>query len=254
MVWLAPMSCARIHLAFLGMAFGAAVATASHLPDLTSEEETCERTVAKALAKFQSSKIKCLVKCDKGAAAGEHPDSDCLPPYGGAALACVQAAEAKAARSAATKKCVADCPECFTGGCPAYVGGLVSLAEILVDAGVPDITCDESQSGDGLTPDERKCRQAVASQAAKIGTATAKCLTKCRKAEEEGTLPPGACVPATVTDPETVECLEKALTKCVLKSDKKCPDPPECLGDTFFVCFGASGVVQTFHPLVFCGS
>jgi len=40
----------------------------------------------------------------------------------------------------------------------------------------------------------------------------------------------------------------------LLKAEKQCPDPPECLGDLFFVFAGPLNGVQTFDPLVFCGS
>ena len=35
---------------------------------------------------------------------------------------------------------------------------------------------------------------------------------------------------------------------------KKCPDPPERLGDPSFVCFDAAGAVEVFDPAILCGS
>jgi hypothetical protein len=232
----------------------AAPAAATHVPGLSEDEESCQQSVAKALGGFPKTKIKCLVKCDKGAAKGKNPDSDCAPPFGGKTAGCVTAAETKAA-TAPAKKCTDDCPECYAAAdCPAFTAAQVALAEAFVDTSIPEIACDDSASDDGLTEDERKCRQAAANEAGKVSAAAAKCLAKCRAAEHKGKLPPGACDQGPEFDPKTSECLDKALLKCLLTAEKKCSDPPECLGDLFFSCFLPALTVLDFDPIVFCAS
>jgi hypothetical protein len=241
-------------LALLAVLAVALPAFADHVPGLTDDEEKCQQITGKVHAKLQASLVKCLVKCDKAAAQGKNPDSDCAPPYGGATLDCLAKANTKAA-AAPVKKCAPDCPECYmSGDCAAYDQLLRNLVNGSVNSGVPQIACDDSGSGDGLTVPERECRQAVALQASKVGQKAAKCFSKCRAKEAAGTLPPGTCTPATLGDPATQACLDTALLKCVLKSEKKCPDPPECLGDVFFPCQGPINVVSGFDALVFCAN
>ncbi len=229
-------------------------AAAGHRLGLTGDEEKCRQAVAKALGKFPRAKIKCLVKCDQGAAKGKHPASDCDPPFAGKTADCVAKAEEKAA-AAPLKKCARDCPECYgDGACPAFVATQVALAEEVVELGIPEIACDDSGSDDGLTADERRCRQAAATESGKVSGAVATCLADCRAAEQKGTLPAGACDEGPELDPKTAECIEKALTRCVLTAEKKCADPPECLGDLFFTCFGPALAVRELDPVVFCAS
>jgi hypothetical protein len=239
-------------LAVLAVLAATLPAFAGEVPLLTDDERACQQSTGKALGKLQSSLIKCLVKCDKGAVRGKNPDSDCTPPYGGATVDCLAKADAKAT-TAPVKKCTADCPDCYDGGdCTGYHELLRTLVAGAVNAGVPEIACDDSGSADGLTTPERACRQAVALQAAKAATKAVKCFGKCRMREASGKIPPGSCLPASLTDLETEACLDAALGKCVEKAEKKCPDPPECLGDVFFPCWGPIGVVSGFDALVFC--
>jgi hypothetical protein len=239
-------------LAVLAVLAATLPAFAGEVPLLTDDERACQQSTGKALGKLQSSLIKCLVKCDKGAVRGKNPDSDCTPPYGGATVDCLAKADAKATTSP-VKKCAPDCPDCYDGGeCADYHALLRTVVDGAVDAGVPAIACDDSGSGDDLTVPERTCRQAVALQAGKAAQKTAKCFSKCRAREAAGKIPLGSCVPATLTDLDTQACLDTALVKCVLSSEKKCADPPECLGDVFFPCQGPMNVVAGFDVLVFC--
>jgi hypothetical protein len=249
------MSATRLHgLGLVLLLAHAPLARATHVPDLTADEEKCQQALAGALGKFGAAKTKCLVKCDKGAAKGKNPEADCLSPFGGKTADCVAAAEEKAG-AAVAKKCAADCPECYAGGdCTAHTASQLAAAEFAVDLGAAIVRCDDSSSTDGLTAAERKCRQAAATQAGKLVSTYGKCLAKCRAGEQKGKLPPGTCTPGTITDPKTTACIDKVFAACVLNAEKKCPDPPECLDDVFFLCQGITGVVEGFDPAVFCGS
>ena len=243
-----------LRVAALMLLVTAPPARAVHDPALTADEEKCQQALAAAVGKFQAGKTKCLVKCDRNAAKGKNPDSDCAPPFAGKTAACVVAAEGKAT-DAAAKKCGTDCPECYAGGdCPAHAAAELAAAEAAIDVGVGVLRCDDSGSPDALTAVERQCRQTAGLEAAKFARAYGKCLAKCRAREQKGKLPPGTCTAGAVTDSKTSACLDKVFETCVTKITEKCPDPPECLGDLFFVCFDVAGAVESFDPGIFCGS
>lgn len=55
----------------------------------TDAEFKCESKATQGSTKFVGAKAKCVIKCLQNFWKGLNPDTDCLPPYGGATLACV---------------------------------------------------------------------------------------------------------------------------------------------------------------------
>lgn len=222
---------------------------------LSKDEHACQQAAAKQSATFLGKRIKCLVTCDKRALKGKVPAGDCLPPFAGATRECLDTAEAKALEGVA-KKCAADCPECYTGGnCAAHAAGLAAAIEAEVDFVVPLVRCDDATSPDGLTKDEAKVRQKVALVVGKFVTDSEKCLAKCRKAEADGKLPAGSCVYPADTVEKTFDCLLKVAFKAFDVLEDPDLDAPECLAPELgFALPVASGLLEEFDPLLFCGS
>ena len=122
-------------------------------------------------------------------------------------------------------------------GCGVFILSYLLGADEAVDAQAALLLCDDSSSGDGLTTDEDKCRQAAEKELAKYAFKVGKCLAKCRKLEIKGkTL--GSCtesecatdgMPRQECDPATAACVTKMTTKAYAKLVVKCPDQPECV-------------------------
>jgi len=241
-------------------------------PGLTKFEAKCQQTMSKALGKFAMLKAKCLMKCDKDLQKGNAAQGDCEPPFDGTSKTdeCVQRADDKA-RALITKKCVTpetdkgqdSCPECYNGGgqgCETYRDEQVDNTEAQIDLFIPLVMCDDSGSGDGLTSDEAKCRQAMAKEGGKFAMKKAKCLAKCKHFVEKGKVAPEDCIAGAVTDPKTVECIDKAESKLVLIVDTKCGDTPECValifGEPPSAAFAGALelAVDATDPDTFCGS
>lgn len=223
--------------------------------ELTPAEQACELEASKQSGTFVAKKIKCLVACDKRALKGKVPVADCLPPFGGATRDCVATAEAKLTAGVAGK-CARDCPECYAGGdCDAAAIGLATAIEAEIDFVVPFVRCDDAMSVDGLTKDEAKARQKVALAVGKFLASTEKCLARCRKAAAAGAMPPSACDYGAETDPKTIDCLVKVAIKALDVVEDPELDAPECLApDLTFALPIASGFVEDFDPVLFCGS
>jgi hypothetical protein len=223
--------------------------------ELVAAEDACQQAASKQSGTFVGKKIKCLVACDKQALKGKVPAADCVPPFAGAALACVTTAETKALDGIA-KKCTLDCPECYTAGdCVAHAAALVADVEAQIDFVVPFVACDDAASPDGLTQDEAKVRRKVAQVVGKFVRLSEKCLAKCRKAAAAGKIAPETCVYANVTYQPTFDCLVKVADKALDFLEDPALDAPECLAPSLgFALPVASGLIEEFDPRLFCGS
>jgi hypothetical protein len=221
----------------------------------TKEEAACQQQAARQLGTAALKRIKCLVACDKQALKGKVPATDCLPPYAGKTLTCVDTVVAKA-ELAIDKKCDVDCPECWSGGdCAAHVPSLLSLVETTVDGVVPLVRCDDGMSADGLTKSEAKVRQKVAVAVGAYTLGTEKCLATCRAGEASGKIPAGACAGLSTTDPKGLACLIKVATKAFDAIEDPDLDTPECLApDLPFALPFLSGIIDDLDPDLFCGS
>ncbi len=240
---------------WLGMTLTLAVVAAPAWAQLTEDEHACQQAAAKQSATFLGKKIKCLIACDKRALKGKVPAGDCLPPFAGTTLECVDKAEAKALGGMA-KTCAVDCPECYAGGdCGAQATALIAGIEAEVDFVAPFVRCDDAASPDGLTKDEAKVRQKVAGVVGKFVVDSEKCLAKCRKAEANGKVAPDSCIYLAETDQKTIDCLVKAAVKGLDFLEDPELDAPECLApELSFALPVASGLLAEFDPLLFCGS
>jgi hypothetical protein len=199
-------------------------------------EMKCATGMSKGLAKFTGGKEKCLAKCQQGFRKAANPSSDCVAPYGGATAFCVsdpvKGVEAKTIAKA-LKGCVVDCPECYNGGdCNSYIPGRVASVESQLDAFGPLIWCDDSGSGDGLSPIEAKCQDTVGKTLAKFVASKDKCYDKCLANEFKGKIPNYSCIPP-VTEPSTIFCINTAESKAAAAIDKACADDPECYVPSF---------------------
>jgi hypothetical protein len=220
---------------------------------LTSDECGCQTATGKAQATFVQSKQKCVTKCEVGARKGKNPVTDCDPPYAGTTAACVDKAEAKAISTGSKGKCAKDCPECYSGGnCPADATTRTADNEAQVDAFVPLIYCEPAPTD----PDEQKCQDAQAKEAAKFVKSKSVCYAKCRALECKGKVPAGSCTPPA-TDPKTVACIQKAEGKCTSGIDKKCTGTtPACAAfqTSAALCAAIEGAVDAGQADTYCAS
>ena len=237
---------------FAALAFAVA---APALAQLTDDEHACQQAASKQSGTLAAKTIKCLVACDKQALKGKVPTTDCLPPLGGATLACADGARTKALDGIA-KKCTLDCPECYAAGdCGAHAAALADDVGAEIAFVVPFVRCDNTASPDGLTAAEAKIRQKVALAVGKFVASSEKCVAKCRKAEAAGKLPPGSCVYLAETDPKTTACLIKVGDKALGLLEDPELDAPECLAPSLsFALPIAQGLLEEFDPRIFCGS
>jgi hypothetical protein len=190
----------------------------------TDAEFKCEQSVSKFGAKFVSAKAKCVDKCLKNFWKALVPESDCLPPYGGATLnACItdtvnglKGAEDKF-RTAIQKACDpgfkagTDCPECYNlGDCSAggFAGDQVANLENQVDSFVPGVACERA----GATKEEQACQSNTAKALSKQVSGVVKCYDKCKKNERKGLVAVGSCDPPA-SDPATATCVSSASNK-----------------------------------------
>jgi len=207
------------------------------------EEFKCEQAVSKAGAKFVSAKAKCVDKCLKNFWKGLVPESDCLPPYGGATLnACItdtvlglKGAEDKF-RTSIQKACDpgfkagTDCPECYNSGdcsAGAFAGDQVQNIEGQIDSFVPGVACERT----GAAKEEQACQSNTAKALSKQVGSVVKCYDKCKKNAFKGLFPASNCDPPT-SDPATATCVSTANNKAILAVNKKCgdigADPDNC--------------------------
>jgi hypothetical protein len=110
-------------------------------------EAKCEDGLAKALAKFVSSKSKCYDKCNQNVFKAKIPEGSCTPPNPSdpATVACIQKAETKNTQLV-DKVCFtppATPPACYDGSAfrPNSGAGWTTLVEGLVDGQIPQIAC-----------------------------------------------------------------------------------------------------------------
>jgi hypothetical protein len=230
-------------------------------PGDNKDENKCMATMSKGLAKSFGGREKCLVKCRGLLRKGLVSASDCMFPYGGATLSCiddpVKGTEAKAIATIG-KGCTVDCPECYDGGnCTAEIGSRVTNIGFALDFVAGPIWCDDSGSGDGLTAGEAKCQDTVGKTVAKVVAAKSKCYDKCVSNQFKGVVPPGACEPPA-TDGPTQTCVASAESKAATTIDKRCSligQSPECYGlfvdGAFWV--NTVGMVENV-PETYCGS
>lgn len=232
--WLACLGVTTAAAAMALLVSSAPVLAGEPTPD---ESDCQEQTGGKIIPGFVKKKAGILVKCEKGERAAKNPSSDCEPPYGGNTAVKVGEAQTKAV-SKITDKCAADCPECspYSGNCATYASSNVSGIESIVDGFKGLVYCDDTGSTDGLNDDEAKCQDNVAKALAKYVKKIAKCASKCVDADRDdnGTTN-GQCHPATLTDPDLIDCRTKAAGKAVTKIDDKCAatDNPECYVPNF---------------------
>jgi hypothetical protein len=188
----------------------------------SADELKCQINTSKALGKLIRGRTKCTSKCDKGAVAGKHPASDCIPPYAGTTLTCADKADAKFT-AAVAKACPGDCPEGYEDGCTEYGLDLLAGASGAVDAEHDTVYCSPAAPGPETT-----CRQTIGAQRGSLAAARLKCLAQCHQAEFKlgGS---GACVEPAPTDLKTIGCLSKARAKADAKIAKKCMPAPACV-------------------------
>ena len=239
----------------------AALAFAAVAPawaQLGGDEHACQQAASKQSGALVGKRIKCLVACDKQALKGKAPAIDCLPPFGGTTLACVDTARTKALDGIA-KRC-ARLPGVLRGRRLRDVRRPTLIADVRageIDVVAPFVRCDDGASPDGLTttrgegPPEGRARRRQSSCAS-----SEKCVAKCRKAEAAGKVPAGACVHLVGSDPKTIECLIKVGDKALdLLADPELrrAGMPGARHSTFALPI-AQGIIQDFDPRIFCGS
>jgi hypothetical protein len=197
----------------------------------TDAEFKCESKATQASTKFVGSKSKCVQKCLQGFWKGLNPESDCLPPYGGATLACIadplKGAEGKFGL-AIQKNCdpglkpTLDCPECYSGGdCSSagYATDYVQTIEGQVDSFVPGVGCERA----GASPAEQKCQLNTAKALTKETAGVVKCYLKCMANARKGLINVSTCMPPA-SDPPTSACISGVEGKTILAVNKLCGD------------------------------
>jgi cysteine-rich repeat protein len=198
--------------------------------ELTDPEVKCQEKVSAGMAKVVGGHTKCVVKCDKAAQKGKVAPGECVAPYGGKTADC--ALKVIFRGNAATKPCT-DCPEGYGGNCPAFASDLTALTRARVEGLLEFVLCDDSASGDGLSPSEAKCRDLVAQKIGGFVAAKEKCLVKCRRLERRFKLPGGSCRAGDVTDAKTAACIRRAEDKTRATLAARCTNLPECLARRF---------------------
>ncbi len=211
-------------------------------PPIGTDEARCQDGVSKTLGKFMWSKAKCMTKCDSITP----QDPDCLPPYGGTTISCLESAEEKMAKKMHRRCRDAEnagkdaCPECYggtAGTCETFVQDELSTVAALVDAQLTLLLCDDSASIDNLSADEVDCRDRVAKRLAKHAAGIGNCLRKCRRSEIEGETD-GSCAaddcassgfPSAGCNTKTKKCVNRLTEKGYIKVIRSCPDKPDCL-------------------------
>jgi hypothetical protein len=207
---------------------------------LTSPEFFCQYKSGRSAWKLMYAEARCVLVCQKQVLVGSAPASDCVPPYAGDTLACVQA-RAQNTAGQICELCAVDLPECYAASCTQHADDRVAAIGAAVDGLAPLIFCDDSASDDGLTGGEFRCAHTALRYAAKAAADRATCLAKCRSAEHALRIPAGSCDAGGVTDPtgRTQLCLDKAEARAVKLIDRFCnpavepgADPLECHNGT----------------------
>jgi hypothetical protein len=218
---------------FVSLALVGTASAQPAAPDVNDVEFKCMQQVNKAGAKFTGAKAKCVSKCLGGfwKVPPLNPQSDCLPPYGGATATCIadplKGAEVKFA-NAIKKACDpntkvgTDCPECYSGGDCADTGeasNRVQNIEGQIDGFVPGVACERA----GAAKEEQKCMLNTAKTLSKYVGAATKCYSKCYQNSRKGLAPTNIadCNPFPA-DAATATCVTKAFDKSVAGVDKKC--------------------------------
>jgi hypothetical protein len=199
----------------------------------TDAEFKCESKATQASTKFVSSKSKCVMKCLQNFWKGLNPESDCLPPYGGATLACItdplKGAEIKFSL-ATQKNCdpglkpALDCPECYNSGdcsLSGYAGDYTANIEGQIDSFVPGVGCERA-GADAL---EQKCQLGTAKALVKETGGVVKCYIKCMANARKGLVLVSACMPPA-SDPATAACISGVEGKAILAIQKVCDNVP----------------------------
>ena len=195
----------------------------------TDAEFKCEAKATAASTKFVGAKAKCVMKCLQNFWKGLNPDSDCLPPYGGATATCVadpiksaEQAFSLAVRKSCdpTLKATLDCPECYNGGdCNAYSVDYPQTIEGQVDSFVPGVGCERADA----TPAEQKCQLNTAKALTKQTAGVVKCYIKCETNAHKGLVAAADCLPPA-TDPATATCISGVDGKAIAAVNKLCGD------------------------------
>jgi hypothetical protein len=210
-------------------------ASATHDPDVSDNESTCQVKGAQVAWKYGSKRMKCVIGCQRDVFEGSAPPSECVDPFAGATQGCVNGASGKS-QGSFCKACQPDTPECYpSGNCPDVADAVFADVETEVDALLGDAFCDDTGSGDGLTNIEFRCQVGLAKYLAAFVYRKARCLAKCHAYEHKGAIPVGSCTPGAITDPtgKTQACITKLTDKTKLKIDRYCSalqgaDAPEC--------------------------
>jgi len=197
---------------------------------VTKDELKCESGTGKTLAKFVSSKSKCVSKCFGTARKTSGPYTGCFgSPYSDPTTnTCitdpVKGAEAKA-RAGIVKGCTKDCPECYAASTCSAGEPNVTNTEGLIDIQGPSVYCTEN-GGNTPTKEEAKCEDGNVKALVKLVGALAKCYDKCNQNVFKGKIPEGSCQPGdgtpNPTDVPTRECLGKATGKSIASINKAC--------------------------------
>ncbi len=253
--------------ASLCLVAGSALAQFPPITDPTKDEAKCETGTGKALAKFTSSKTKCISKCFATARKTMGPYTGCFGPAftDPVTNACItdsaKGAETKAALSI-VKGCTKDCPECYN---PAVctdntkTNPRVVATEQQIDPFGNLIYCTEAAAGTP-TKDEAKCEDGVVKALVKFVGSKTKCYQKCTANELKGKIAPGTCTPPA-TDPATVTCISDpvkgAEAKAAAAIDKACTvAKPACYGTQVGAGWVAlvEGQIDATTAQVACGS
>jgi hypothetical protein len=203
-----------------------------HNPDVSDAEFKCQFKTEIIAWKHFAKRIACVVSCRRDAReAGQQP-TDCVPPFAGSTQGCINGSHGKA-QGRICKACNPDPPECYPQeqNCPDLADDQLAPTETNADNLLSEIYCDDSGSGDGLTPLEARCQDATAKILAKFGAKKATCLAKCHRLEHRGATLQGSCPNDSLG--KTQECITKVTAASKLKIDKVCSpanggEAPEC--------------------------
>src|SRR5262245_35079191 len=201
---------------------------------VTKDELKCESGAGKTLAKFVSSKGKCVQKClatQRKAAVPSY--SGCFAPFADPTTnSCIldplKGAESKA-RTGISKVCTKDCPECYSDQDPNLCTTgepFVGTTEANIDTFNSIIYCLEN-GATTPTKEQAKCEDGLAKSLAKFTGAKAKCYAKCNDSVFKGKAAVGSCTPPAGPppfDPVAKACIDKAESKAALAIDKVCVD------------------------------
>jgi len=255
----------QIRIAVLATAVAASLysarpALAIHDADVTDDEFKCQYKTETIAWKNFAKRVACVVKCQRDARAASQPPTDCVSPFGGATNGCVNGSDGKA-KAGICKACNADTPECYpqVQNCPDLADAELAPTRQDADDVLADIYCDDSGSGDGLTPLEARCQDATGKVLAKFGAKKASCLAKCHRLEHRGMTAPGSCPNDSLG--KTQACITKVTQASTAKIDKVCNpvnggEAPECHGATTAAQWvqGVEDDVDDLDPDYICGS